>query len=309
MNGFRTESADTRNDRRLANALGWFSIGLGAAEVLAPGGLMEMIGISDHDKFSRSLVRFHGARELALGVGILAQPKAAGWIWGRAAGDLIDLASLGAACTSSGSDGKKLAGAAAVVLTVAALDVICAKELSRTSETGGKAADDSVRMIRTVTINRSPEEVYAFWRDFEQLPVFMKHLRSVRITGDKQSHWIAKAPAGRTVEWDAEIVEDLPNQKISWRSLDGSEVENTGTVHFDRATGGRGTVVRVLLDYSPPGGAIAASLVKLFVEDPEKQVYEDLHILKQILETGEVVKSDASIHCTIHAAQPAEGAL
>ncbi|MGI9075193.1 MAG: SRPBCC family protein [Bryobacteraceae bacterium] len=132
----------------------------------------------------------------------------------------------------------------------------------------------------------------------------MKHLESVQVTGENRSHWKATGPGGKTVEWDAEIVDDQPNARIVWRSLEGSDIDNSGSVQFERAPGGRGTLVRVELQYSPPGGVISATLAKLFGEEPGQQVDDDLRAFKQVLETGEVAKSDASIHRGMHAAQP-----
>ena len=157
---------------------------------------------------------------------------------------------------------------------------------------------------KSVTINRSPEEVYRFWRDFQNLPRFMSHLESVQVMSEKRSHWVAKAPAGMQVEWDAEIIEDRPNQLIAWHSLEGADVDNSGVVRFERAPGGRGTEVRVQLQYDPPGGKIGAAIAKLFGEEPEQQIKGDLYRLKQVMETGEVVQSDASIHRGLHPAQP-----
>ena len=146
-----------------------------------------------------------------------------------------------------------------------------------------------------ITINRPVEEVYRFWRDLTNLPSFMNHLKSVEMTGDGRSHWTANAPAGRTVDWDAELVEDKPNQRIAWRSLDGSQVSNSGWVSFTPAPGDRGgTEVRVELSYDPPGGAIGKVVAKLFGEEPQQQVTDDLRRLKQVLETGEVVRSEGS---------------
>jgi uncharacterized membrane protein len=156
---------------------------------------------------------------------------------------------------------------------------------------------------KSITINSSPETVYQFWRNFENLPRFMYHLESVRMTGDGRSHWVAKAPAGSTVEWDAEMTEDRPNELISWRSLEGASVENSGTVRFERGPGGRGTVVRVELNYDPPGGAVGAGIAKLFGEEPEQQIKDDLRRFKQVIETGEVVRSDGSLQGTGAVAQ------
>ena len=159
-------------------------------------------------------------------------------------------------------------------------------------------------MRRSVTVGKSPDEVYRFWRDFSNLPRFMSHLESVVITGDQRSRWRATAPAGTTVEWDAEIVEDRPNELIAWRSLPGSEVDNAGSVEFRAAPGDRGTEIRVQLRYDPPGGKLGAAVAKLFGESPDQQIAGDLRRLKQVLEIGEVVHSDASIHRGMHPARP-----
>jgi len=150
------------------------------------------------------------------------------------------------------------------------------------------AAGRGVKVEKSVTIDRSPEELYTFWRNFENLPRFMDHLESVRVTDDKRSHWVAKAPAGTTVEWDAEVYNEKPNEMIAWRSLEGSDVDNAGSVHFERASGGRGTVVKVSLKYDPPGGVIGATIAKLFGEAPDQQIQEDLRRLKQVMEAGEI---------------------
>jgi uncharacterized membrane protein len=115
----------------------------------------------------------------------------------------------------------------------------------------------------------------------------MDHLESVTVQDDKRSHWVAKAPAGTTVEWDAEIINEKENELIAWRSLDGADVDNAGSVRFSEATGGRGTVVKVSLEYDPPAGIIGSLIAKLFGEEPSQQVQEDLHRFKQVMETGE----------------------
>jgi uncharacterized membrane protein len=145
-----------------------------------------------------------------------------------------------------------------------------------------------IRVDRSVTINRSPEELYRFWRDLENLPRFMKHLEGVRKIDEKRSHWIAKAPAGRTVEWDAEIIHEKENELIGWRSLPGSDVEMGGSVRFTPAPGRRGTVVSVSFQYNPPGGLVGAAIAKLFGEEPEQQVTQELRRFKQLMEAGEI---------------------
>jgi len=134
----------------------------------------------------------------------------------------------------------------------------------------------------------------------------MSHLESVRPTGETTSHWKAKAPAGSTVEWDAEIVQDRANELIAWRSLPGSSVENSGVVRFRHAPGGRGTEVHVEMSYNPPSGALGSVVAMLFGKEPDQEVSEDLRVFKQIMETGEPIRSDASVHARPHSAQPPE---
>jgi uncharacterized membrane protein len=141
---------------------------------------------------------------------------------------------------------------------------------------------------RSVTIGMAPEELYSFWRNFENLPQFMAHLEDVTVQDNRRSHWVAKGPAGTQFEWDAEITEDQPNQLIGWRSLPDAQVQNQGTVRFQPAPGNRGTVVRVTMQYDPPAGPLGAGIAKLFGEEPKQQVDSDLRRLKQILEAGEI---------------------
>jgi len=151
-----------------------------------------------------------------------------------------------------------------------------------------------MRAKTSITVNTSPERAYGHWRDLENLPAFMAHLESVRVDDDGRSHWVASAPASRTVEWDAEIVEDAPGRRIAWRSVEGADVGNAGSIRFVPAPGGRGTEVTVELDYDPPGGAVGAVVAKLFGEEPNQQLRDDLRRFEQVLETGEVVVSDGS---------------
>ncbi|HEY0548250.1 MAG TPA: SRPBCC family protein [Verrucomicrobiae bacterium] len=272
-------------EQQVSRALGWFSIGLGLAELLAPRWLGKAIGLNNHT----TLLRVFGVREIMSGVAILSQPRSATWVRTRVAGDVLDLAVLGAALRSNGSDKSRIALATAAVAGVTIADVLCSQQLARKypHEKAGKG----VRIKKSITINRSPEELYRFWRDFENLPRVMNHLESVRVQDDRHSHWIAKAPLGHTVEWDAEIVRDEPNKLIAWRSLKGADVENWGTVSFAPATRGRETVVRVELEYHPPGGVIGAKLAKLFGKAPEQQVSSDLRPFKQLMETGEIART------------------
>jgi len=163
-----------------------------------------------------------------------------------------------------------------------------------------------IDVVEAITINRPRAEVYAFWQNFENFPRFMAHLESVQMIDERRSRWKARAPAGTTVAWDAETTEDRANELIAWQSLSDSDVPNRGQVRFRDAPGNRGTEVIVELKYQPPGGKIAALIAKLFGEEPSQQVKSDLRRLKQVLEVGEIVHSDASIHQGPHRAQPPE---
>jgi uncharacterized membrane protein len=263
---------------KLARSLGWLSIGLGIVETAAPQAMANVMGLSRNH---RLLLRIFGLREIACGIGILTH-RPPFWMRLRVGGDAVDLAFLALAFTADNPNRARLGAVTAAVAAVTALDVLCSQELNLRT-----AGDHDIHVEKSVMINRSREELYKFWRDFEQLPRFMNHLENVRVTGDTRSHWVAKAPAGRTVEWDAEITEDRPSELIAWRSLRNADVENRGSVRFEPATGGRGTVVRVTLDYNPPAGGLGAVIAKLFGEEPAQQVQEDLRRLKQLLEAGE----------------------
>jgi uncharacterized membrane protein len=147
-------------------------------------------------------------------------------------------------------------------------------------------AGHGVRVEKTITINRPAEDLYRFWRDLENLPKIMRHLKSVKVNGNR-SHWVAQAPLGLSAEWDAEVYTDRRGEAISWRSLDGSEVDTAGSVHFRPLPGGRSTVVRVVLKYNPPAGKVGACLANWFGEAPERQIEEDLRSFKRLMEAGE----------------------
>jgi uncharacterized membrane protein len=148
-----------------------------------------------------------------------------------------------------------------------------------------------IHVTKAVTINKSAAELYAFWRNFENLPIFMRHLESVKNTGDKTSHWIAKAPLGTTVEWDAELTSDVENERLGWKSLDGSDIPNSGVVEF-RPTVNRGTEVKVTMIYEAPGGKLGEWAAWLFGEEPSVQVSEDLRRFKSLMETGLIMNTE-----------------
>lgn len=283
-----------------ATGLGWFSLALGAAEMFAPRQVAEMIGVRP-DAGTLRLLRAYGAREVTSGLAIMANPRAAAPVWSRVVGDALDLATFGAKMADTDTDRERLGWATAMVAGVTALDVMCAQRLSASEPHAPRAtaADRErsrfVHIERVTTVNRSAEEAYRFWSDFRNFPRFMRHLEAVDLIGDNRSRWRAKAPAGMTIQWDAEITEQRDGEVIAWRSLPNSQVEHSGSVHFTPAPGARGTEVRVRLDYAPPAGTLGRTIAWLFREEPDQQIHEDLHRFKQLIETGEVPLSDGPL--------------
>lgn len=153
-----------------------------------------------------------------------------------------------------------------------------------------------LRVDRSVTVNRPAEELFRFWRHFENLPKVMQHLKSVTVQGPR-SHWVARGPMGRSVEWDAEIINERSNELIAWRSLAGSDVDTAGSVRFTPAPGGRGTVVRVNLKYDPPAGKLGAAVAFLFGEDPHEQIDADLRRFQAVMESGEAPSVQGQVTC------------
>jgi len=146
---------------------------------------------------------------------------------------------------------------------------------------------------RTVTINRPRAELYEFWRDFRNLSRFMENIESVRLDDNRRSHWVVKAPAGQTVEWDSVILEDIPNEKIVWASEEGADIKNTGQITFRDGPPGRGTEVTATIVYDPPAGDIGKLVAKLFGKEPKVQARRDLRRFKQLMEAGEISTSKA----------------
>lgn len=153
---------------------------------------------------------------------------------------------------------------------------------------------------RTITINRPRAEVFAAWRDLRNLSRFMENVAEVRVDDDQRSHWVIEAPAGRKVEWDAEITEEVEGELLAWESIEGAEVKNTGRVEFREAPPGRGTEVTALIAYEPPGGEVGKLIAKLFQKEPKLQARRDLRRFKQWMETGEVSVAQAENNSAPH---------
>ncbi len=148
-----------------------------------------------------------------------------------------------------------------------------------------------VNLEQSVVINRPREEVYAFWRHLPNLARIMKHIERVDLLDERRSHWVVRTPWGRRLEWDAEIINEHPREMIAWESLPGAAVANAGSVRFEPEPHGQGTIVRVKLEYNPPGGVLGWMTGSLFGESAEREIKEDLAGLKQRLESGELAES------------------
>jgi uncharacterized membrane protein len=165
-----------------------------------------------------------------------------------------------------------------------------ARNAETRAEEIGRDDEDAV-IGRTVTINRPRDEIYAFWRDFTNLAQIMENVERIDLVDDRRSHWVVKAPAGRTVEWDAVVTDDEPGRLVAWQSVEGADVKSSGRIEFLDAAPGRGTMVRATFSYDPPAGRLGEWIAKLFQREPNLQARRDLRRLKQFLETGEVSSS------------------
>lgn len=157
-----------------------------------------------------------------------------------------------------------------------------------------------IHVEQSFLINRPAEELYRFWRNFENLPRIMTHLESVHVLDDRRSHWVAKAQVmgGKRFEWDAEITHDEPNTLIGWRSLPGADIKNSGQIRFGRAMGDRGTEVHVFIDYVPPAGRLGHLIASMLGQNPRRVVREDLRNFKRIMEIGEILTIIGQPHGT-----------
>jgi uncharacterized membrane protein len=314
MNGqYSWDRVEKGGNQRLARGLGWFSIGLGLAEVAMPGAVTQLIGVRGNGSREFTM-QASGVREIANGVAILQSSQDPTWFWTRVGGDVLGIATLFAALNDRGADRQRLLTALGAVAGVTAADIYCARQLGRqrpapgwrqrTSAGERRRGAGAVHFRKVFTINRQPDAVYGFWRKLENLPRFMKHLEAVEVIDGTRSRWRARAPAGTTIEWEAEIVEDRPNERIAWRSAEGARVPNRGMVRFRPAPGARGTELEVEIEYMAPGGRLGSLVAKLFGEEPEQQVDDDLRRLKQVMETGEIARSGGSVRWR-QPAQPA----
>ncbi len=192
----------------------------------------------------------------------------------------LALAGLGAALVRRGTTGH--------------CDVYSALGVSTADDLTGKAATvdarRAIKIERSITIDRPCEALYATWRDLEHLPEYVDHIESVHRLGSGRTHWVARAPGDKRVEWDSEIVNEIPGQLIAWKTVGDPDIAHAGSVHFSDAPGG-GTVMRVVVDYEPPGGRLGmlvAAFTRLFGKAPEAVIEDELRRFKARVETGDV---------------------
>jgi len=271
----------------LARGLGVLSLAFGVPQVASPDAVARVIGASPRPEV-RTAVTSVGVRELTAAAGLLTRVGTTPtWLWARVAGDVMDLVLLGRALRgSAGTRRGRTVAATAAVAGLTALDLAAARRAGQ--------GDPDLELTAAITVARPPQEVYDYWRGLERLPTFMHHLRSVEWVGEGRTRWTANAPVKKTVTWEAELVEDRPGEVIAWRSLPGADVENSGSVRFKPAPGDRGTEVRVHLRWAMPGGRVGQLVARLAGEEPHQQVEDDLRRFKQVMETGEVLRSEGS---------------
>ncbi|GAA3840360.1 SRPBCC family protein [Streptomyces phyllanthi] len=280
----RTSLTSLKRDP-LVRGLGVASAVLGVPQVTRPGEFARGVGVEDEPR-NRLATTAVGVRDLVAAAGLLGRPHPA-WLWCRVGGDVMDLTMLARALrTQDGGRTRRTALATAATAAITATDVYAAVTRTRGITT--------LELTSSTTVAKPPGEVYGLWRQLDRLPTFMAHLDEVRVTGPRTSHWKATAPFGTTVEWDAETTEDVSGERIAWRSREGADIDNSGEVRFVRAPGGRGTEIHVTLRYGLPAGPLGKVVARYFGEEPSQQLDDDLRRFKQVIETGEVVRSEGA---------------
>lgn len=278
----------------VARALGWFSVGLGAVEILGGKQLGAVLGMES----KTGLLRAYGVREVGVGVGILTAPKTPppGWLWARFAGDMVDIATLLAALENKDKRAN-VAVALAAVGGVTVLDFICAQQLSHMAQTKANASTPTDRPNLSavgesyITVNRSADELMARWNEPEMFANVMGGFADVKPSGDGAIQWMVHTPLHTDLTWTTRMTEgeNDGNQSVRWESLPGGDVPNRGTVTFKGgAPGGRGTEVALKFEFDPPGGAIGDAAAKILGFAPGILASGVLRRFKALIETGEI---------------------
>ena len=262
---------------QLARGLGWLSLGIGIAQLIAPRTMSRLTGVP----LPEALTRLCGARELACGIGLLGQEQPAPWVQARIAGDALDLAGAAVGLLMPGAPRRRVAITAAIIAGIAAVDIYCNRQFARR---GKRTAPRHVRA--SIDVARGRDEIYRFWRNLANLPKVMPHLDSVQVLDEIHSHWVAKGPAGSRVEWDSEIIDDEPGERLAWRTVEGSRIYNAGSIEL-HPLGPDSTRVNLELLYGSPGDSLGLAVAGVFGRGAHREVRADLRAFKQLLESGE----------------------
>lgn len=295
-----------QGNARAATSRGWVSIGKGIAQLAAPRSVARVFGIRD-TRATRIAIRVLGAHELVAGVGLASGRRKDLWMHARVTADFLDVALLSLSYLSpSARRGSRVPTSLLTIAGVTALDIIGTRAIEQSDEETRPRAPtaDFVTVSASISIDRPAAEIYAFWRDFQNLSRFMSNVESVRILDDVHSRWVVSA-LGKSIHWDASITEDRSGELIAWRTQQGADIAHEGRVRFTAAPGGRGTDVSVKLRIRPPAWPLGRQLANLATAVPRNEIKSDLRRLKQVIELGAVVRSDASIHVGAHPARPA----
>jgi uncharacterized membrane protein len=272
---------------RAALSPGWLSVGVGLTELVAPRQAAGLLGLPPTSRMVKTL-RLLSLREISNGLAILQRPSDPAALWARVAGDGLGITLLSQQLGAPATSRARVLLSLALLGGVAFADLRSAMAMARLDGVRGWEAGKGFDMKAAITINRSVQDVYRFWRQFETFPGFMRNFEEVERLDDCRSRWTFAGPAGVHLDWEAEIVADEPDRLIGWRSTPGSVVDHLGAVRFAHARGGRGTEARVELTYRPPVGEMGRSAAWLFGSDPHGEVRKDLRRVKHLLEIGDM---------------------
>ena len=273
----------------LALTLGWLSLGLGIASLMMPRAMSNTAGLVLRDDWMRAI----GVREIISGAGIVLRPDKPQWLWSRVAGDLMDFGLM--AFAPRQQRGKRINAISAALAGITVLDLLAAADktqrLRRGRSTGSATLLQSsglMKVNKSLNVNQSPETCYRFWRDFSNFPRFMQHVEAVQIIDATRSRWQVRGPFRQHLNWEAELISDVPGQQLGWRTREGADIAHSGRVRFSPVAGQRGTRIEVDLDYHAPLGKAGVALARMTGEEPSQQLNEDLRRFKQLIETGEI---------------------
>ena len=283
------------NGHRSARFLGWFSLGLGAAEIAAPKALARILGTRPRPALTRTV---YGLREVAVGAGILASQNPRPWVWARVAGDTLDLLTLAAIRGNRRARPATVALALGSVAAVTALDLRTALALGRDDEDGGE--DDGrggvpagAQTVRgSVVVDRPPDEVFWAWRDPVTVATMLSPFLEVRAESPDLAHLRLKTPAGGVAHWSWDVPDERPGDFMRFRSLPDSSVRNEGTATLHPVDGGRSTRLEVEGWYLAPGGRIGTAALSGFGTAPEAALDTVLARFKDLVESGVAPTSD-----------------